>query len=374
MNFCTNCGNQVTGRFCQKCGHDCDPQQGEKIEETVKKLYTLRAGISLLSQELDNAKNERDQLYKQRNTTKEASLSQEISKNEVIINRVNERLVNLNMTISEAKVAKEKQEKRAKFFGTAATVFFILAGVFVFFVPFITAFIVETTGIEINWIVGMLTPVGIGVVCAILGFIFNSSFIVKYVPIGYDDIIEYQKIEPEFEALKRSYTYLKEKNDSLVTSINAKAVEYEKFGIAMYDSLRKQFGDFLNPADWENIDLLIFYFESGRALTLREALQLVDRQRQTDSILEAIDEATQKICRTIERGFVQIETTLIGCASILSSQLQAIQLQQANLAISVNSMQRALKNKADTSSKELMEDVHQLRVYADNYSIKKRNS
>ncbi|MBQ7761743.1 MAG: hypothetical protein IJ400_06785 [Clostridia bacterium] len=370
MNFCKNCGNQVTGRFCQKCGCDCNPQQGEKIEEAVKKLYTLRAGISFLSQELDNAINERQQICKQYDPSKETSLSEEISKNEVIINRVNEELANLNMTISEAKVAKEKQEKRAKFFDTVAKVFFVLAGIS----PIITFLIFDAVGVEMIWPVSMLAPAGVAVVCAILGFISFLSSAGKYIPISDNDIIEYQKIEPGFETLKRSYTYLKEKNDSIVTSINAKAVEYEKFGSAMYNSLKKQFGNFLNPADWENIDLLIFYFESGRALTLREALQLVDRQRQTDSILDAIDEATEEICRTIERGFLQIETTLIGCTSILSSQLQAIQLQQTNLAISVDSMQKALQSKADTSSQELMEDVHQLRVYADNYSIEKRNS
>lgn len=56
MQFCTNCGTQVAGRFCPNCGQDCDPQQGEKVEETLKRLYALRAGMSVISEEYDRAK------------------------------------------------------------------------------------------------------------------------------------------------------------------------------------------------------------------------------------------------------------------------------------------------------------------------------
>lgn len=126
--------------------------------------------------------------------------------------------------------------------------------------------------------------------------------------------------------------------------------------------------------DWENIDLLIFYFESGRALNMREALQQVDRQRQTDSLIEAIDNATNRICHTINRGIAYIEDTIINCASAISAQLQTISTQQSQLLVSAESMQKALRSKSNSSSRQLMEDVHKLCYYTESEAIKKRNS
>ena len=73
----------------------------------------------------------------------------------------------------------------------------------------------------------------------------------------------------------------------------------------------------ITEADWANIDLLIFYLETGRADSLKEALQLVDKQRQTEQITYAIHEASQHITNTlsarlnslgaiIQTGFAQL--------------------------------------------------------------------
>ena len=55
----------------------------------------------------------------------------------------------------------------------------------------------------------------------------------------------------------------------------------------------------ITETDWANIDLLIFYLETGRADSLKEALQLVDKQRQTDQIAYAIHEASNHIVNTL---------------------------------------------------------------------------
>ena len=56
----------------------------------------------------------------------------------------------------------------------------------------------------------------------------------------------------------------------------------------MYERLVAQFKSVLDIRDWKYIDLIIFYFESGRADTLKESLQQVDRPVQTDEILKEI--------------------------------------------------------------------------------------
>ena len=158
-----------------------------------------------------------------------------------------------------------------------------------------------------------------------------------------------------------------------LNAIEEKKKQCEQSSCVMYNSLKDQFAEFLSPVDWENIDLMIFYFESGRAVNMREALQLVDRQRQTDSIIEAINNATEKICHTINRGIMYINETIVNCASILSSQLSTISAQQTQLLISAEGMQRALKNKSNQSSRQLMDDVHKICHYTEVAAIEKRN-
>ena len=50
MRYCNKCGAEITGRFCTACGNDCQAKK-ENVEETLGKLYTLRAGISYVSKE-----------------------------------------------------------------------------------------------------------------------------------------------------------------------------------------------------------------------------------------------------------------------------------------------------------------------------------
>ena len=73
--------------------------------------------------------------------------------------------------------------------------------------------------------------------------------------------------------------------------------------------------------DWENVDLLIYYFETGRADDMKEALQLVDRQRQTEMLAKAIAMASEEICKTIHQSMNQLGNALAQSFSLLSSQM-----------------------------------------------------
>ena len=73
--------------------------------------------------------------------------------------------------------------------------------------------------------------------------------------------------------------------------------------------------------DWENVDLLIYYFETGRADDMKEALQLVDRQRQTDQIARAIAMASAAICSTINSSIARLGSALAESFSVLSRQM-----------------------------------------------------
>lgn len=95
---------------------------------------------------------------------------------------------------------------------------------------------------------------------------------------------------------------------------------------AIIDSATKAY-PLIDLRDWENVDLLIYYFETGRADDMKEALQLVDRQRQTDQIVDALEMASAEICKTIHYSMNQLGNALSQSFSLLSSQLSQLSSQ-----------------------------------------------
>ena len=127
--------------------------------------------------------------------------------------------------------------------------------------------------------------------------------------------------------------------------------------------------------DWENVDLIIYYFETGRADDMKEALQLVDRQRQTDQIARAIAMASREICRTFDDSMRRLGSALAQSFSVLSRQmaqqhaeLMAGMEQQAEAQrreiraqtaeqINAQAMNQALLEKISVSSLDLAEKM-----------------
>lgn len=74
--------------------------------------------------------------------------------------------------------------------------------------------------------------------------------------------------------------------------------------------------------DWANVDLIIFYYETGRADTMKEALQQVDRQRQNETLVKAVGMATEMIAKTILQSIGSLKNTLDHSFRKLSVQLE----------------------------------------------------
>lgn len=127
----------------------------------------------------------------------------------------------------------------------------------------------------------------------------------------------------------------------------------------MYDRLVAQFKTVLDIRDWKHIDLVIFYFETGRADTLKEALQQVDRKVQTDEIIEAIESAGSSIAATINVTMRELRSDLNKSFNRLSEQLaiqhseQMTALGNINMSIertneSIAKLQSATENNGKT--------------------------
>lgn len=147
---------------------------------------------------------------------------------------------------------------------------------------------------------------------------------------------------------------------------------------AVNESLRATYNVLLLECDWNNVDLVLHYIETGRAESLKEALQQVDRQRQTDQITNAIKSASAAMSSHLESAFSRLGDALAGCFGRLNASIQdatsqferqlEISQRMANEAnqqlldrldkqISATEMQSILLEKANKSSDELLYDL-----------------
>ena len=121
---------------------------------------------------------------------------------------------------------------------------------------------------------------------------------------------------------KYNVDYYKEPLKQLDTQLNKEIPFHTTRVKSVTKALHKQFDHLLLEADWENVDLLIFYLTTGRADSLKEALLLVDQQRQTNQIVGAIDSASQHIAFTMQDTTRRLAGVMTGCFSELSKQIR----------------------------------------------------
>ncbi len=141
---------------------------------------------------------------------------------------------------------------------------------------------------------------------------------------------EYNGLRSDIERLEKEKKYLLSGEDSInkINVINARRddeIKKEELKIAqatpkvikqleifdaVYRPIQSTYNSFLDERDWQNVDLLIYYYETGRALDLRDALMQVDMDRRNERLVTAIAYATKEISRTIEDGFRELASVI----------------------------------------------------------------
>ncbi len=203
-----------------------------------------------------------------------------------------------------------------------------------------------------------------------------------------EDIVKQQK--QKLAAIEKKYPPLHAKAREQAASAVAPVID----GCNVLNAaLEKEFGAFLDERDWKHLDLIIFYFETGRADSFKEALQQVDREVQTNRIVGAIENAGTLIARTIHTGMTALRADMVRCFSLLSEQIDSLGRQQLDaigkLSQQVEGMSaqvkglsaevgkldfsHALAAKASVSSEQLAEDMHYMRTLAENAEVRRRN-
>lgn len=184
--------------------------------------------------------------------------------------------------------------------------------------------------------------------------------------------LEVIKVEEEY-AQKSYQAQILNENDT--NKRNAEAVKmWAEKSMQVKDILLTNYGVVIMECDWENIDLILHYIETGRADSLKEALQLVDKQRQVDQLENAIKSAARSVSMHIESAFERMGSALSVCFARLSMNIKGISdqigksqqitnaanralLERLDKQISATEIQNALLEKSNKSSEELLNDL-----------------
>lgn len=381
-------------------------------ENVLSNLWGLRAGLSIISQE-------RDKVVKCNESAERYSSALQESKEKV--NKIEKQIRNIKN--ASKKNAFERVNYRSYSFGKnfliplLACAWWVLLfglcaiiplgiGSFLFFwvLPLVAA---KLALIHISFLLVpfyILIPVGAGFLIYFCYSRFGEYLIdkIKWSCFDFetpksirrynDDAIENEqeqarKQEEKLKKLQSNLEITQKEVQSAETKLpqqKEKALQLTDTALYMCKSLENQYKDLLDIRDWKHLDLIIFYFETGRADSLKEALQLVDRQVQTDSIVNAVYTACSEICDTIKintdrlghligQGMITLSNQLVNLSTQMSD-LHSYQIKQVNALLETQNALVALQEKSNRNSMQLMEDCRYLATLAEQNEIRRRNN
>lgn len=361
----------------------------EQKNQMLADLYALRAGMSAISIEKDKL-DESESVYKEALNDVDRERI-EYEKNDYDIARVNRGISYCNSQLPRGYLAAENDKERRKksksyekkyrkgmakwdaleiFIHTliAGAIGLVLAAVPWFFY-FVTSGWYQVDKrmhptFENSYYKNYIyVSIGIFAIILIIGLIVSTIRVVG------ENRSKKKETKTNIKSAEKSIRELKnelasyqlEKNaskkvlDKYVAIANEKRAVFEKdrtrltkLSQDMYDRLVAQFKTVLDIRDWEHIDLIIFNFETGRADTLKEALQQVDRRVQTDEIIEAIESAGSSIAATINVTMRELRSDLNKSFNRLSEQLA---IQHAEQMTALGNINRSIERTNESIAK-----------------------
>jgi len=130
--------------------------------------------------------------------------------------------------------------------------------------------------------------------------------------------------EKRFNAERAELTEKDEKADEVsrekIRLLAAQSANIDKIMTAKYPWVAK--------SDWGNTDMLIYYMQTGRADTLKEALYHVDRQLQSEQIVKAVNDSaayvSQTINKTLNRNFYELSRVVKSSAYSIGAEISSV--------------------------------------------------
>lgn len=185
-----------------------------------------------------------------------------------------------------------------------------------------------------------------------------------------EDALIVQEIE-----LKKIADRLRNEQETLRIAYENKKGEVIGKTYPLYVTLKQDYASLVSESDWKDLDLIIYYFETNRATTVQEALRLVDRQKQTDAIVRAVQDAGSQISRTIAGATVALMKTISAACTEICNNIQVVSGHLATISAGISSiaggvsslvdateLQNALLSQANRSSADIAADVAYMRL------------
>ena len=356
----------------------------ENREEVLSQLYALRGSISYMSNRVSTvlAKEEAcssDLESKERdyNLLKYGHFKGEISeevKDQVetsiyIQARIGDKSLSNEQIISRSiknnnnyyDIPKAKKElgtlqeelnriEKKKNFNIAALcigIIMILIGVILLVLP------INVQAIRIDVIGGALIGFGIlSLVCFILLRISNRNKILRLkssIIFTQNHLEACLKREKEIEdscnnfiLAKNAFKRTKEEKDDTLKKLQP-----------IYTATLKTYADMVDERDWKYLDVVIYYFETKRADSIKEALQLLDRLIQTNMIVSAVQNASKDIQSCIYNATRVLAGAIETACNRICSGLNGI--------VSSMDMQSALISQSNMTSEQMAEDIQYIK-------------
>ena len=202
-------------------------------------------------------------------------------------------------------------------------------------------------------------------------------------------------LQHDIETYKNEIALIPQEIALIPNKINEIKIDKNKSLVACYDTgskiykaLQAQYTSMIDERDWGDLDLVIYAFETGRADSMKEALQFVDGERRANRILNAVEISGKQVCSTIQNGLRSLASGMVKCFQVLSEQIAENAAKQEAYISSIESRINLLTDKIDyenallkqrnVSSQKLIEEnkifLSQAKAMMDAQTVKLRNN
>lgn len=349
----------------------------ENKEKIIGELYTIKAGLSVISQEADKIKN----LQSKINIGKE-----DIENRELILEN------------GDSGLPYFKNQRKSAIMGIVSFSIGVFIKLAIFFGGFIGGAVCAKTGFE------ELTSIvdGNDINSTKMLICFVLAFLLPLIGMG---AVLLRKIPPYFRDFKYSLKELKEANkyikdceerteniktDNDKDKIAVRFFEHElekqlSYSIplvtATYNFLVSSCQNYIKECDFENVDLIIHFIYTGRALDIRDALLQTDALIRHNEVISVFRNEAESIRRSIDSGFNLMSAAISVGFDNLSTQLKKQHAEEISKLDSIGagissvksgldemsslqSIQNAYSAKIEKNSRQLAKDTAEILKYA----------
>lgn len=146
----------------------------------------------------------------------------------------------------------------------------------------------------------------------------------------------------EFISAKNAFEKIKEERDDTFSKLQP-----------IYTATLKTYADIIDERDWKYLDVVIYYFETKRADSVKEALQLLDKLIQTNMIVSAVQSASRDIQGCIYNACRVLTDTIKAACDRICSGLADI--------VTSTDMQSALISQSNQTSERMAKDIEYIK-------------